>query len=158
MAAFSTLGATVDAGGPTALPARPETHFQVEGDPHFGSPRALLRRFLLDSHASGATPQHFCVLGRELANRDRTALIFWREGNKLILWEGQQPPWRLFLSRRLWDLRRDVVDTPREVNGSSYLLTRDWVEEMRHACALEGESLTVAAAEHPQRKNPVRPE
>jgi hypothetical protein len=152
------LGAPADGGESLADPVSLETHFQVDGDPNFGDPRALLRRFLLDSHVAGAKPQHFCVLGRESVRkgvRDRTALIFWREGNKLILWEGQQPPWALVDSRRLWDLARDVVDTLEQVRGSTYLLTKAWVEEKRHDCAVDGESLIVAAAERSNRPIPL---
>lgn len=82
-------------------------------------------------------PQHFCVV----AYRDQDgpphawAWVHWSEARKIILWEGGDT---LIHSRRDLDLDRDVVPTLDDVHGSTYLITRAWLEETLADCAKHG--------------------
>jgi hypothetical protein len=81
---------------------------------------------------------HFCIvkfIEEEKESPWRYAWVYWQEGNKLILWEGEDD---LTLSRRQLDLKEDTVATDEEVGYSTYLVTEDWVRATIKECDERG--------------------
>ena len=107
----------------------------------FGDPRAGLDRLMRAHRTHRAGPQHFCVVGWRYADGDRDAQIYWREGRRLVLWEGAVDPRytadAIAGSRRDLDLDTDVVPDGR-VNTSTYMLFASEVRDMLADCAAHG--------------------
>ena len=74
--------------------------------------------------------------------------MHWREGNRIVLWEGtfDSPTGdeALIRSRRNLDLSTDVVATDDDLHFSTYLVTRAWVRETIADCAKHGATYTIA--------------
>jgi hypothetical protein len=114
------------------------TTFDLRSDPAFANAPAMLRGYARKN--ASARIERFCVLGVD-AGGSRVAWIVWPRRNRLILWEGQDladTP-----SRRELDMTRDVVNSPAELHGSSYLVTRGWLETILSRCRSVGEQITV---------------
>ena len=121
--------------------------FATRADPHFGSAVKPLRAYLAKAKPRWRAAQHFCVVGYIRPSGDRTAQIHWREGKRLILWEGASEPAfardAIRDSRRDLSLTKDVVADEAAVNGSSYLVTRAWVAGVLADCARAGTRYTI---------------
>jgi hypothetical protein len=69
-------------------------------------------------------------------NGASNAMVYWREGRALILWEpdpsatSNRRRRELVWSRRFLSLDEDVVPTLADVGGSNYLLTREMARRM----------------------------
>jgi hypothetical protein len=113
--------------------------FDVNGDPGFAGYHAPLVAFLKAQHAHGSA--HVCILGEQSADGTKSAWVIWREGRKMLLWDGGDAS--MVGARRVLDLRRDVVATDAAVGGSTYLVTRAWVDEQMRLCNLRGITLSV---------------
>lgn len=122
--------------------------FDPRSDPAFGDARPAIRTFL-----AGAVPrprglQHFCVVGYR-AGDSRLAWVHWREGRILILWEGSADPrYRgdaLVSSRRQLDLDQDVVPGIDDLAGSTYRITRPWLDRTLADCRARGIRYVVTA-------------
>lgn len=88
----------------------------------------------------------FCVVVYKTDADSRVAYVQWQEGKRLILWE---PPSELEFARRTWDISeasKDVVDTQEEVGSSTYIVTRQWVNDILGTCREHGEQITIPAA------------
>lgn len=135
----------------------------LDGASGFVKPERWLRSYLRTHRLSrspvrldgGRRFQHFCVVGYRPAtvakpagaarstaqtNEVEFAWVYWRERNALILWEptthfeDSEP----IYSRRVIDLEQDVVATEEEVGGSTYLVTRRWVDGVLSDCSRYG--------------------
>lgn len=104
----------------------------------YGDAAPALQMFL-EKRQEVATgqPQHFCVVGTISEDGAKTAWVHWREGNMLILWEPGDE-YQLARSRRKLDLATDVAATEGELNGSTYIVTRTWVNAITSACQRTG--------------------
>ncbi|SET58065.1 hypothetical protein SAMN05443639_103430 [Stigmatella erecta] len=90
---------------------------------------------------------HFCVIGYREPSGGEYAWVIWKEGRALILWEPSADPaypTSLATSRRFLHLDRDVVASGEDVNGSTYLVTRDWVSQLTRDCESQGEKFAVS--------------
>ena len=110
----------------------------VRGIEGFKSPESLLRQLVLSKR--GGAANNFCIVGYKDSSGALTAWVHWVEGKALILWEpSQEGAASLIQSRRYLDLRRDVVATEEHVNGSTYLVTRSWVNHILSDCKSTGD-------------------
>lgn len=135
---------------------RAEKPFRVSESAVFFRPRVALERFVAASHARNAD---LCVVaypGR--AGGAPHAWIVWPGRRALVLWEPTADHTdNLMLSRRWLDLDRDVVATDDDVAGSTYLVTRAWVDQTVADCNQYGERFRVRvnaqlAAPSPRRR------
>jgi hypothetical protein len=61
----------------------------------------------------------------------KSAWVIWRQGRRLILWEGHAD---LDSSRRTIDLDSNVRLSEDYLNGSTYLVTKAWVDRVTSTC------------------------
>ena len=61
----------------------------------------------------------------------------------MILWGGGEAT--MVTSRRILDLKRDVVATEAAVKGSTYLVTAQWVSKQKTRCARYGMQVDITA-------------
>jgi hypothetical protein len=119
--------------------------FAVAQDPAFSDSAANLRGLLAPARAARAT---FCLLGVEALDGGRVVWVEWPARHKLFLWEGQDlaetPP------RRMLDLRKDVVATDSDLQGSTYKVTKAWVSDIKNACARVGTKISVERRARPR--------
>jgi hypothetical protein len=88
-------------------------------------------------------PQHYCIAGyRSASGDDERAWILWSEGRKIILWraaaDAQSAKTAIARSKRITDLKKDVVPSRADLKGSTYLVTQDWVDRVTADCASRG--------------------
>ena len=116
-------------------------------NPAFGDATVPLQEFLRDRHIHTSKSQHFCVVGYQ-GSTDSRAWIHWVEGEQLILWRGATNPQgaksAIARSRRIIHLKKDVVPTEADVKGSTYLVTRAWVDHILADCEARGEKYKIA--------------
>lgn len=127
--------------------AAPQT-FDFRRDEGFHSPVPALQRWLARRPHPPRGLQHFCVVGYRFEDGSTLAWVHWQEGRMLLLWEGSDPEARedaLVRSRRQLSLDTDVVPTEDEVHGSTYLLTKPWVDALLADCARAGFRYTAKA-------------
>jgi len=113
----------------------------------FGDPVPALREYLSREPSRPPGVQHICIVGYIGADGDRSAQVHWREGHRLILWDGSDPEHSasvLGWGRRDLDLTADVVATDAEQGSSTYLVTRAWVARVLADCAAHGVRYAVA--------------
>ena len=76
-------------------------------------------------------------------------VVYWREGQALILWEPDPTATKerrrheLVWSRRFWLLDKDVVPTLTEVAGSNYLLTEALARRDIRDCVRHGRKFVI---------------
>jgi hypothetical protein len=102
--------------------------FDFRTDSAFGDATARLEELLKGKRG------HFCVVGYQGPGESRRAWVVWREGRRIILWEGSS----IAHSRRTLRLKKDVVRSEVELKGSTYLVTRAWVDRVTSDCARRG--------------------
>ncbi len=116
--------------------------FNARKDKSLGNAGPALNEYLNAQPPSQQAKHHFCVVGYDNGNNAKLAYVYWREGQKLILWEGSRFPeyaaQSLILSRRQLDLTQDVVATEADIAGSTYLVTKAWVAGVATDCAKQG--------------------
>lgn len=114
--------------------------FAISADADFADVRAQLQ-VVVDEHAH-QTRNRFCVVG-EGATGDATAWVYWPQQNKLILWLADKDnPHAIAGSKRYLDLGHDVV-AENDVQGSTYLMTRQTAREKIQACRQHGETYLI---------------
>ena len=125
--------------------------FSVEGLPAYAHARDSLQT-LVDEEGEQPT-NRFCVVGLVDEDGNRTVWVHWQEANALILWEpytadaGEEQRQDLVRSRRQLDLARDVVAAGDDVQGSTYRVTRAWVDQTLDACGRAGSRFVVEQTE-----------
>jgi hypothetical protein len=127
--------------------------FDTRTAQYFGNARAPLVEFLR-SELPLKQPRHrFCIVGYESADGAKRAWVHWREGNKILLWEGSTEPKSaksaIKLSRSRINLRKDVVKSDNDVAGSTFLVTEAWVNKIETDCRENGVKYSV---NRPRRK------
>ena len=131
LASATLLSPAVSVGGGLA------TEAPAASAGEFDRPVPVLRR-LVRASGKARRPNDFCIV--DYSGEDGPfAWVYWRQANRLILWEPQvEPVADLTLSRRKLDLRKDVVESRDAVGGSSYIVTRDWLHETLRDCETRG--------------------
>ncbi len=108
--------------------------------PAFSDVRAQLQ-MLVNVNGRQKTNQ-FCVIGQK-DDTSVQAYVYWPTEQKLILWVPHlYDNEALVTSDRYLDLKRDVVDG-NDVHGSTYLVTRSFVNAALKACQEHGEKFTI---------------
>ncbi len=120
--------------------------FDVRGSRYFSNYKSIVGRYL--RQASPHRRARACVVGQRVeGQRNDTAYVVWRGGDKLILWgaAGDSPDSyeTLINSNRSLSIRHDVVATDEAVGSSTYLVSRRWVAELERECARYGRYVTV---------------
>jgi hypothetical protein len=117
--------------------------FKVSDDKEFSGYREPLVAYLRNRHTT--TLARVCILGEQGADGSKWAWVIWPKGRKMILWGGGDSS--MISSRRILDLKRDVVASEPEVKGSTYLVTRRWVEQQQARCNQFGTQVEISADE-----------
>lgn len=128
--------------------------FQVSQTDGYRPVRPSLQSYLRQQPGKGRSQQHFCVIGYEQPTQSESranqiAWVHWIEGAKLVLWlptgtvSGLPTKYTLLHSKRNLNLKKDVVSTPKEIGGSSYLVDRPWVDALMADCRNRGERFTL---------------
>lgn len=134
-----SVGASLSANGTSTDTAEP---FDLAADPDFANYRRAVTDYLASRRAHAVA--HVCVLGERVGGVRRAA-VWWREGARLIEWDGRDA--RLAASASNLDLRRDIVATEDDLHGSTYLVTRAWVAGFEQRCTRDGVSFVVQPGE-----------
>ncbi len=116
--------------------------FDVRSEPSFRSYETVLRQ-LVQSHPLAA-PNDFCILGQIADDNTKYAWVLWRQGRQVILWDGDGRD--LKDARRKINLRTDVVATEGDLHGSTYLVTKRWVDALAWSCARDGVRVRIGKA------------
>lgn len=112
----------------------PDQPFSIAADSDFKGYAETVKQFARRHRLKGIND--FCIVGYSAADRSRYAWVIWRQGQKIILWDAGDAD--LDLSRRQIDMKKDVVGSDRELQGSTYLVTRAWVDDLIAACNRDG--------------------
>lgn len=118
--------------------------FDIATTPIFSDYQLILAGYLQKQKRKGH--HDFCVVGYIHTDNTKTAWVIWKQAGKLILWEpGVATPGvatpdvaALTQSRRVLDLKHDVVNTDDDVHGSTYLVTKAWVKQIHDDCSRAG--------------------
>jgi len=110
-------------------------NFDVRTDPAFAAVETLVARYV---RTSGRAERHnrICILGEQATDGSRSAWVIWRRAHRIVLWEPGNND--LAGSRRILDLRKDVVASDNDLRGSTYRVTRPWVDQLAARCARDG--------------------
>jgi hypothetical protein len=131
---LTALCAGVDAQGPEPK------GFDVATDQDFRNFKQVVTEFA-HKH-SPRSDNDFCIAGYITPDNLKNAWIIWRQGRQIILWEGQTAD--LDAARRKIDLKSDVVPTENDLHGSTYLVTKAWVENVTSNCERSGVKVHVS--------------
>jgi hypothetical protein len=115
------------------------TIFPVKGHPEFPQPTKRLRDLV--GEKGERSVNHFCIIGYREGEGENHAWVHWREQKALILWEPAADPLipiSLAKSRRYLRLEHDVVVSEADVAGSTYLVTRAFVDGVLSDCKKHG--------------------
>jgi len=127
---------------------KPIGFFDTARAAEFGSAVQPLRVLITEAHIPRQSVENFCVVGYQFSSGERLAYVYWARKNRLILWEGgtdaETRARSIARSRRPLDLRRDVVESDADIGGSTYLVTRGWVQRKIDDCAKHGRRYRVS--------------
>ncbi|CAN7639571.1 hypothetical protein LJR090_005616 [Bosea sp. LjRoot90] len=115
------------------------TFFDIGGDPQFASYRDVVRRYVLEKGKAKRT--EICVIGFVAGDSSRAAWVIWSAARQIILLEPGSDD--LTFSRRVIDLKKDVVADERALKGSTYRVTRKWVADLTRDCEARGQRMTI---------------
>jgi hypothetical protein len=121
--------------------------FNTLKDKTFGDARVPMKAYLADLGAPARQKNRICVVGYVLEDGTKQAWVHWQRGGRIILWEGATDPESrrdaLRLSRRNIDLDKDVVANDSAIGGSTYLVSRKWVNDVLLDCVHFGQRYSV---------------
>lgn len=124
--------------------------FNVEKAAGYNPVVPALKSYLVAQDATKGQ-QHLCVIGyvepvSDGIGKNNIAWVFWREGNRLTLWEpaaeGFEPKDSLKHSRRDLGIAKDVT-AKTEVGSSTYKESSAWVENVKKDCQKRGKSYEI---------------
>jgi hypothetical protein len=116
-----------------------ENTFDLDREPAFRDYRGLVNAYVIRRRAK--LPTEACVIGLIGPDRLKHAWVVWSKGREIILLEGGDTDLRM--SRRRLRIPADVVDREAELKGSTYLVTRAWVNDLTRACDERGTKVRV---------------
>lgn len=115
--------------------------FRVTDNPNFSQPIIVLKQLV--AHLAKTRQNTFCVIGYRYDGTEQ-AWVYWREGEAIILWEPNLDGIaNLVNSKRYFHLPQDVVADETLVGGSTYLVTKQWVDSLINDCHKQGEYFKV---------------
>jgi hypothetical protein len=121
--------------------------FRVPADPDYAHARDSLAELVAER---GKQPvNHFCIIGYKPPDGEPNVWVHWVEENRLILWEpytadaGADRKKDMLRSRRNLDLANDVVASGSDLQGSTYRVTRAWVDKTLADCETAGTKYTI---------------
>lgn len=125
--------------------------FKVSQNPAFAKPREVLRQLIASQEKTASTRNTFCILGyRRHSNTEKTshiAWVYWKQQKVIILWEPTnpdiQPIAQLAQSRRYLKMPNDFVKAKTGINGSTYLETWEWANDLINTCQAKGDKYTI---------------
>ena len=140
--ACAASGSTMAAPQVEASP-KPNAAQSIQSHPHFRCVVALLERIVEDAGARG--PQRLHVGPLERSDAGGFVRVYWPQDKAILLidWPAScdEEDLRIDDAALGWyrtkariDLDTDVVPTPEEIGGSSYLVDRAWVDRVIAAC------------------------
>lgn len=130
--------------------------FNVEKAAGYNPVIPALKSYLVAQDATKGQ-HHLCIIGYVEpisggAGKNNIAWVFWREGNRLTLWEpaaeGVELKDSLKHSHRDLDIAKDVAARTDEVGGSTYKASVAWVEEVKNDCQKRGKSYEILVTEN----------
>ena len=131
-----------------ALPSFDPRHFA-----EYGNARLAIETYLAQHKSRPRGANHFCTVayGPIKGDTDRApiAYVHWVEGKRLILWEPEAEHFHeqdlsLVMSRRDWDMVRDVQRHPDPYRMTDWIIERSFVDAVLADCARVGQRLTIA--------------
>jgi hypothetical protein len=153
--ASAASGSTM-AASPVETPSKSAASQSVQSHPHFRCVVALLERIVEDAGARG--PQRLYVGPLERSDSGDFVRVYWPQDKAILSidWPAscREEDLRIDDAALGWyrtkariDLDTDVVPTPEEIGGSSYLVDRAWVDRVVAACR-RGHLLVIAPRAH----------
>jgi hypothetical protein len=118
------------------------TYFKLSSNSHYDEYRPRLVEYLRNQHYYKAT--RFCLFGSK-DDTGAAATIIWPDGREIIDWGGNNSA--LIESTSILHLNTDVVPNENDIHGSTYLVTRQWVEDQKALCKQYGETVHISAAD-----------
>jgi hypothetical protein len=115
--------------------ARP---FDVATHPEFSRYQAVLKQYVTDS--TSAIEADLCIVGFAHEPTWTAVWVLWPEGKRILTWDDGASD---LTNGHEINLDTDVVPTERDLQGSTYLVTQQWVERLRVACACFGRDVRV---------------
>ena len=101
----------------------------------------------LVKYGHGPSINNFCVIAYESKEKQSPnyAWVYWKEKDAMILWEPVEIGEKVDLtySRRYLDLTKDVVNNEEELHGSTYKVTRNWVDNTLSECKKYGQEYII---------------
>ena len=101
----------------------------------------------LVKNKNGGSINNFCVIAYESKQKQSPnyAWVYWKEKDALILWEPVEIGEKVDLthSRRYLDMTKDVVNNEEELHGSTYKVTRNWVDNTLSECKKYGQEYII---------------
>ncbi|WP_338848056.1 hypothetical protein V8J88_04480 [Massilia sp. W12] len=117
----------------------PNPVFDISNDADFSNHQQVIRQYIQKRQTTKST--QVCLLGKLAADSSKLAWVIWDAGQEIILYEPGETD--LKLSRRKLNLKKDVVENEAALHGSTYLVTRDWVTQLRAECKQSGKKLQI---------------
>lgn len=142
---FKWLGVAATAASLALLSAMTQsapTYFKLSSNPAFAKYRPALVDYLRGQHYRSAT--RFCLFGRKDGS-GAIATIIWPDGQQIIDWGGNDAA--LADATSIVHLKTDVVPTENDLHGSTYLVTRQWVEDQQTICKQQGVTVQIGVAD-----------
>lgn len=135
-------------GGLRVLPQESNQQaFRVSADLAFSQPRAVLSQLV--GRKGNVRRNNFCVIGYQFSDGNKSAWVYWREGKAIILWEPTAEGIAdLTQTRRYLRLPQDIVADGTDPQGSTYRVTRQWVNSLISDCQTRGEKFVVTKRNH----------
>jgi DNA-nicking Smr family endonuclease len=122
--------------------------FDITSDADFKNYKNLIGQFARKHRPRAAND--FCTVGYVAQDNSKLAWVIWRQGREIILWEPQETD--LDLSRRKIKLGRDVVNAESDLHGSTYLVTKAWVDDLMSTCDRAGTKVHIGAPKKHRRQ------
>jgi len=145
-ASLMLLAGCADDSFPIEFDPRPTRRIDPSLSEYYGPAEPALKKLLVSKRKNDAT-NHFCVVGYEYSATENDVWVHWTEEQRLLLWrDNSDPELRekgLVSAKSNLKLDKDTVQTPDEINGSSYLVTRAWWQAVAKDCSQHGRSYTV---------------
>jgi hypothetical protein len=106
------------------------------------NPKLALR--VLVHRDAKSRQNHFCLIAYRLPDDALMVWVHWLEGQAVILWEPMPDRANdLVWSRRYLRFDHDVVASEEELKGSTYLVTKTWVQGLVEDCGSNGDHLVI---------------
>src|SRR5437868_4689536 len=131
---------------PPEFEEKPVKRFVASDNEFYGPAEPALKQLLVDESKNSGTNQ-FCIVGYAYADKIINVWVHWVNGDRLLLWRGSSDPQSreqgLLMAQRDLKLGKDTVETPDQINGSTYLVTRAWWQAVAKDCAAHGQKYEI---------------